>query len=92
MSGALQHAQQHSGDSGDEGIFSSVLGFLGQNKQHIGQQEVDEQRKYSLSTEEFHANIFKTLSSLTSNSLVEEETSPSQPTRAPWELLLPCKL
>ena len=45
MSGAMQHAQQHAGDSGDEGIFSNVLGFLGQNKQHIANQEVNEQRE-----------------------------------------------
>jgi len=43
LSGAAQHAQQHAGDSGDAGIFSNVLGRIGQNKQNIGSQPIDEQ-------------------------------------------------
>jgi hypothetical protein len=43
LSGAAQHAQQHAGDSGDPSIFSNALGRIGQNKQHIGSQPIDEQ-------------------------------------------------
>lgn len=42
LSGAMSHAQQHSGESGDRGIFGNVLGFLQQNKQSVGSQQVDE--------------------------------------------------
>jgi len=45
LSGAAQHASQHAGDSGDDSIFSKVLGHLGQNKQHIGGQQINEQGK-----------------------------------------------
>jgi hypothetical protein len=45
VSGAMSHAKQHAGDSADEGIFSNVLGFLGQNKQHLANQDVDEHSK-----------------------------------------------
>jgi hypothetical protein len=47
MSGAAQHAQQHAGNSGDAGIFGDVASFLGQNKQHIGNQSVNEQGEYT---------------------------------------------
>jgi hypothetical protein len=43
--GAMEHAQQHGGDSGDSSIFSNVLGRLGQNHQEIGNQGIDEQRE-----------------------------------------------
>jgi hypothetical protein len=43
--GAMEHAQQHGGDSGDSSIFSSVLGKLSQNHQEIGNQGIDEQRE-----------------------------------------------
>ncbi|RFU28372.1 hypothetical protein B7463_g7986, partial [Scytalidium lignicola] len=43
FSGAAHHAQQHAGDSGDSSMFSSIAGFLNQNKSHIGSQPVDEQ-------------------------------------------------
>jgi ABC-type uncharacterized transport system ATPase subunit len=43
LSGAAQHAQQHAGHSGDSSIFSEVASFLGQNKQNIAQQNVDQQ-------------------------------------------------
>jgi len=43
LSGAMNHAEQHSGESGDRGIFGNVLGFLQQNKHSVGNQQVDEQ-------------------------------------------------
>jgi len=43
LSGAAHHAQQHAGDSGDSNMFSSVISHLGQNKQNIGNQQIDEQ-------------------------------------------------
>jgi len=43
ISGAMGHAEEHSGEHGDRGIFGSVLGFLQQNKHSVGSQEVDEQ-------------------------------------------------
>jgi hypothetical protein len=43
LSGAAQHAQQHAGDSDDSAIFSSVSGRLGQNRQNIGSQQINEQ-------------------------------------------------
>lgn len=48
MRGAAQHAEQHSGDSGDSSLFSSVLGYLGQNKHDIKNQEVDEEGMFVL--------------------------------------------
>ena len=45
IGGAAHHAQEHSGDSGDSNIFSSVLGYLGQNKQNISSSDVDENGK-----------------------------------------------
>lgn len=41
--GAAHHAQQHAGDSGDSHMFSNVLNHLGQNRQHFGNQQIDEQ-------------------------------------------------
>jgi hypothetical protein len=43
LSGAAHHAQQHAGDSGDSGMFSTVLNHLGQNKQNIANQPINEQ-------------------------------------------------
>lgn len=43
FSSAAQHAQQHAGDSGDGGMFSSIANHLGQNKQHIASQPINEQ-------------------------------------------------
>lgn len=43
MSGALQHAQQHGGRQEDEGMFSNILSGLGQNKQQIGGQGINEE-------------------------------------------------
>jgi hypothetical protein len=43
LSGAASHAQEHAGDSGDSSIFSSVINHLGQNKQQIGNQQLNEQ-------------------------------------------------
>jgi len=43
LKGAAHHAQEHAGDSGDSSLFSSVLGYLGQNKHNIGNQDVDEE-------------------------------------------------
>lgn len=44
FSGAMQHAEEHGGDSGDSSMFSNVLNRLGQNHQEIGNQGIDEQR------------------------------------------------
>ena len=43
LSGAAHHAQQHAGDSGDSNMFSNVISHLGQNKQNIGNQQINEQ-------------------------------------------------
>ncbi|PBP19879.1 beta-flanking protein [Diplocarpon rosae] len=43
LSGAAQHAERHAGSSGDFSIFSSVLSSLGQNKQSIGNSNLNEQ-------------------------------------------------
>jgi hypothetical protein len=43
LSGAAQHAQQHAGNSGDSNMFSNVVSHLGQNKQNIGNQQINEQ-------------------------------------------------
>jgi len=55
LSGAAHHAQQHAGDSGDSGIFSSVLSALGQNKQNIGNSHLDEQHAVQ-SHQQFYGN------------------------------------
>jgi hypothetical protein len=44
LSGAVEHAQYHGGDSGDASMYSNVAGRLGQNHQQIGSQPIDEQR------------------------------------------------
>lgn len=41
--GAHAAAQQHAGSSGNADMFSSVLGMLGGQKQHLANQDVDEQ-------------------------------------------------
>lgn len=43
LSGAAHHAQQHAGNSGDSGMFSAALNHLGQNKQNIANQPINEQ-------------------------------------------------
>lgn len=43
FSGAAKHANQHAGSSADSNIFSSVLAALGQNRQSLATQNVDEQ-------------------------------------------------
>ncbi|KAI1171769.1 hypothetical protein F4777DRAFT_34285 [Nemania sp. FL0916] len=40
--GAAQHASQHAGDSGDADLFSNLLGALGQKKQHLANEDIDE--------------------------------------------------
>ncbi|KAK2073902.1 hypothetical protein P8C59_008145 [Phyllachora maydis] len=40
--GAAHHAAQDAGDSGDSGFFGNVLNSLGQRKQQIARQDVDE--------------------------------------------------
>lgn len=47
LRGAAHHAQQHAGDSGDSNIFSNVISHLGQNKQNIGNQQINEQGTFS---------------------------------------------
>lgn len=46
LSAAAHHAQQHAGDSGDSNMFSNVANHLGQNKQNIGNQQINEQGLY----------------------------------------------
>ncbi|CZT47042.1 uncharacterized protein RSE6_07565 [Rhynchosporium secalis] len=43
LSGAAEHAERHAGSSGESSIFSSVLSSLSQNKQHIGNSNLNEQ-------------------------------------------------
>ena len=43
-SGAMSHAQQHSSGSGDDSLFSSVLGQLSGNKQRYQNEDVDEEQ------------------------------------------------
>jgi len=43
LRGAAQHASQHAGQSGSSGLFASVLNAVGQNKNHLANQDVDEQ-------------------------------------------------
>lgn len=51
LNGAAHHAAQHAGSSGDPGVFSNVLSNLGQNKQSIGSQRINEQgRSFSKCT------------------------------------------
>ena len=42
FSGAIHHAQQHSGGSGESSLFSNALGYLQGNKQNIANGDVDE--------------------------------------------------
>jgi len=44
FSGAMHHAEQHAGSSGDSSLFSNALGFLSNNKQNIGNSDLDEQQ------------------------------------------------
>ncbi|KAI0415926.1 hypothetical protein F5X98DRAFT_345319 [Xylaria grammica] len=41
-SGAASHASQHAGDSGSADLFSNLLGALGQKKQRLAEEDVDE--------------------------------------------------
>lgn len=43
LSSAASHAQEHSGGSGDQGMFGNVLGYLQQNKHSVSNQQVDEE-------------------------------------------------
>ncbi|KAI3319624.1 hypothetical protein HD806DRAFT_256514 [Xylariaceae sp. AK1471] len=40
--GAAQQASNHAGDSGDTDLFSSLLGALGKKKQHLANEDIDE--------------------------------------------------
>jgi hypothetical protein len=42
FSGAANQANQNAGSSGDSNIFSSVLSFLGKNKNDISNEDIDE--------------------------------------------------
>lgn len=57
LQGAAHHAQQHSGNSGDSNIFSSVLGNLMGNKQNIQQGHLDEQGMLSPFIQSEYADI-----------------------------------
>ena len=46
FSSAAKHATQHAGSSADSNIFSSVLSALGQNRQSIATQNVNEQGSF----------------------------------------------
>ena len=46
LTGAAHHAQQHAGDSGGSDVFSNVVNHLGQNKQNISNQQINEQGLY----------------------------------------------
>jgi len=48
LQGAARHANQHAGSSGDANMFSNVLSMIGQNKQSIGNQNIDEQGEFLL--------------------------------------------
>ncbi|KAI0912819.1 hypothetical protein F4823DRAFT_559551 [Ustulina deusta] len=39
---AANHASQHAGDSGNADLFSNLLGALGQKKQRLAEEDVDE--------------------------------------------------
>ena len=41
-SGAADHASQHAGDSGNADLFGSLLGALGQKKQRLAEEDIDE--------------------------------------------------
>merc|ERR1712230_23908 len=43
LTGAAEHAERHAGSSGDSSLFSSILSSLGQNKQSIGNSNLNEQ-------------------------------------------------
>ncbi|KAI0506901.1 hypothetical protein F5B22DRAFT_427446 [Xylaria bambusicola] len=40
--GAADHASQHAGDSGNADLFSNLLGSLGQKKQRLAEEDIDE--------------------------------------------------
>ncbi|KAI8626634.1 hypothetical protein F5Y19DRAFT_488010 [Xylariaceae sp. FL1651] len=40
--GAAEHASRHAGDSGDTDLFSNLLGSLGQKKQKLANEDLDE--------------------------------------------------
>jgi len=40
---AAQHASNHAGASGDQGIFASVLGSIGSRKQEVAEGDLDEE-------------------------------------------------
>jgi hypothetical protein len=40
--GAAENASKHAGDSGDTDLFSNLLGALGQKKQRLADEDVDE--------------------------------------------------
>lgn len=39
---AAQHASNHAGDSGNADLFSNLLGALGQKKERLANEDVDE--------------------------------------------------
>ncbi|KAI0009459.1 hypothetical protein F4779DRAFT_373357 [Xylariaceae sp. FL0662B] len=40
--GAAEHAKRHAGESGDDNLFATLLGALGQKKQSLADEDVDE--------------------------------------------------
>ena len=44
FSGAMHHANQHAGSSGDGNMFNQALSMLGGQKQHLQNQDIDEQQ------------------------------------------------
>ncbi len=96
LTGAAQHAQQHAGGSGDAGIFSEVSSFLGQNKQNIGQQGMNQQGESPGGARNsktlFEPNLEQRPSMLISSSLAEEAIRTSRRTQMEWERLQRCKL
>jgi hypothetical protein len=46
--GAAERASQHAGDSGDTSMFANVLGHIGQKKQHLANQDIDEEGEFTV--------------------------------------------
>ncbi|KAI0473655.1 hypothetical protein GGR56DRAFT_648437 [Xylariaceae sp. FL0804] len=43
FSGAAEHASRHAGESGSSSLFSGLLGALGQKKESLSQEDIDEE-------------------------------------------------
>jgi len=99
--GAAEHASRHAGDSGNADLFSNLLGALGNKKQQLENDDIDEDGQYLTSSTHFEIlyTIKGSTDSLRNNKMLSKSTRSTSRARMTmttpmidqWAPLLPCR-